>query len=132
MMLMDIARSTKTAGSSIVLLARVVDGAGRPIQPADVLEIEFTVHERDSCGATMSAMNAEHPVKRLSAIEVISPLLVRDDLWSIDDVGYNFRHDVAIGDHIATRQVSGHVELRYVFVLTDNTRSTVRFQLKLA
>jgi hypothetical protein len=131
MMLMAMAGPTRKADVSIVLLARVLDGTGRRIQPADVLEIEFSAHELDSCGAMKFAANAERPATRLSAFEVISPMLVRDALWSIDDVGYNFRHDVTIGNHIATPQDSGHVELRYVVVLTDNTQSTLRFRLRL-
>jgi hypothetical protein len=106
-----------------VLLARIVDGAGRPILPSQVAAIEYSVVERGSCRPKF--------VARLEVFDVLSPELLNDDSWSIDVAGYNFRHQLAIGEGIATPTTSGHVELRYVFSSYDNTKSVISFHLKI-
>jgi hypothetical protein len=116
----------RAAGSSIVLRARILDAAERPIRAADVVAIECAIREVDS----------QFPVAKMDVhpCEVILPGLVSDRLWKIDDVGYNFRHDLAGIADLATAGVpdfSDRVEVRYTFVLIDCTRATVSFYLKL-
>jgi hypothetical protein len=120
------ASTARAVGSSIVLLARIVDGAGRPVRAADVVGIESSVWEVDSY----------MPIARIGAnpFEVILPSLVRGQSWTVDDVGYNFRHDlthVADFARLALPEFSGHVEVRYDFMLVDCTHATVSFYLKL-
>jgi hypothetical protein len=122
---------TRTNGSSLVLLARIVDSAGRPIPPSQVDSIEYLVLEHDSCRPEYSPRDDERPGTRLVVSDVLSPGLVNDDSWSVDVAGYNFRHEVAIGKGMATPTPSGRVELRYVFSSTDNIKSIIRFDLKL-
>lgn len=113
--------------SSIVLLARILDAAGRPVRATDVVGIECTVRDVNSYmpGAGIDA----NPFK------VILPSLARDRSWTVDDIGYNFRHDLSrVADlaSVADPEFSGRVEVRYDFVLVDCTRATVSFYLKLA
>ena len=115
-----------TVDSSIVLLARILDAAGRPVRATDVVGIECTVREVDSYmpGARIDA----------NPFEVVLPSLVRDQSWTVDDIGYNFRHDlthVADFASLAVPEFSGRVEMRYDFMLVDCTRATVSFYLKL-
>jgi hypothetical protein len=110
---------TRTNGSSVVLLARIVDGAGRPIQPSQVAAIEYSVVIRGACRSEA----------RLVVSDVLSPTLVNDDSWTVDVAGYNFRHSVSIGDGIRTPRMRGPIELRYVFSRIDNTKSIIRFHL---
>jgi hypothetical protein len=112
--------------SSVVLLARILDAAGRPVRATDVVGIECTVRDVDSYmpGAGIDA----------NPFEVILPSLVRDQSWTVDDIGYNFRHDlthVADFASLAVPEFSGRVEVRYDFMLVDCTRATVSFYLKL-
>jgi hypothetical protein len=123
---------TRVVDSSMVLLARIVDGAGRPVRPSQVMAIEYSVIEHDACRSTWNAMDAERPATRLVVSDVLLPRLVIDELWSVDVAGYNFRHHVAIGDGIATPTTGGHIELRYVFSQYDNTKEIMRFHLKVA
>jgi hypothetical protein len=122
---------TRANGSSMVLLARIVDGAGRPISPSQVAAIEYSVFERGACRSKYFATGAERPAWRLVVSDVLSPTLVNDDSWSVDVAGYNFRHNIAIGEEIATPTTGGHIDLRYVFSRTDNMKSIIRFHLKL-
>ena len=112
--------------SSIVLLARILDAAGRPVRATDVVGIECTVRDVDLC-LPIAGMDA-------NPVEIILPSLVRDRSWTVDDIGYNFRHDltrVADFARLEVSEFSGRVEARYDFMLVDCTRATVRFCLKL-
>jgi hypothetical protein len=116
----------RAAASSTVLLARILDGAGQPVRSADVVGIECSVWEVDSY----------MPVARIDAnpFEVVLPSLVRDQSWMVDDIGYNFRHDlthVADFASLAVPEFTGRVEVRYDFMLVDCTWATVSFYLKL-
>jgi hypothetical protein len=123
---------TRVTDSSVVLLARIVDGAGRPILPSQVMAIEYSAFECDSCPMKHFAPGTERPATRLVVSDVLLPMLVNDELWSVDVAGYNFRHQVAIGEGIATPTTGGHVELRYVFSGYDNIKEIIRFHLKVA
>lgn len=117
---------TRAIGSSVVLLARILDGAGRPVRPTDVIGVECSVREVDSY-VQCAAADA-------NPYEVILPSLARDESWTIDDIGYNFRHDLTeLADFasLAVEEFSGHVEVRYDFLLVDCTRATVSSYLKL-
>jgi hypothetical protein len=122
----NIALPARAADSSIVLLARILDAAGRPVRATDVVGINCTVREIDSY-MPVAGMDA-------NAFEVILPSLVRDQSWTVDEIGYNFRHDLSpIADFasLADSEFNGRVEVRYDFLLVDCSRATVSFYLKL-
>jgi hypothetical protein len=123
---------TRANGSLMILLARIVDSAGRPIRPSQVATIEFSVAARGPYRSELDAPDGEQSAASLVATDVVFPRLVTDDLWTIDVAGYNFRHELSICDTIPTQQMSRHLELCYVFTATDNTKSIVRFHLKVA
>src|SRR5262245_43542359 len=113
--------------SSIVLFARILDAAGRPVWATDVVGIECTVRDVD----LFVSVNRFD----VNPFEVILPSLVKDRAWTVDDTGYNFRHDLTcIADwaSLADPEFSGRVEVRYDFILVDCSRTTVKFHLKLA
>ena len=116
----------RAVGSSIVLLVRILDAAGRPVRATDVVGIECSVRE---VGSYMPGVGID-----ANPFEVILPSLVRDHSWTVDDIGYNFRHDlthVADFPSLALPEFSGRVEVRYDFMLVDCSRATVSFYLKL-
>jgi len=116
----------RAAASSTALLARILDAAGRPVRATGVVGIECSVRE---VGSYMPGVGIE-----ANPFEVILPSLVRDQSWTVDDIGYNFRHDlthVADFASLALPEFSGHVEVRYDFMVVDCSRATVSFYLKL-
>jgi|SRR3954452_21081338 hypothetical protein len=118
----NFAEATTTNGSSMVLLARVVDRTGRPVPPWQVASIEFSVF---GCGG-------QEPSMHLVVADVLSSRLRNDDSWSVDVTGYNFRHNFDIGDGTAMPGTGSHVELCYVFSTINNTKEIIRFHLKVA
>ena len=69
--------------------------------------------------------------ERLVVSNVILSDVLADGFWSVDDVGYNFRHEIS-GDEIQGRLEGCRVELRYVFTLAGNAKYVVRFDVKVA
>jgi len=116
----------REGSSPLVLRARILDGAGRPVRATDVVGIECSVWDVDS-RVRLAAMEA-------NPCDVILPSLKQDGSWTIDDIGYNFRHDLTnLADFasLAVEEFGGRVEMRYEFLLIDCTRATVSFYLKL-
>ena len=117
---------TREVSLSIVLLARILDATGRPVRATDVVGIECTVWDVDSYT----------PVAGIDAnpVELILPSLVRNQSWTVDDIGYNFRHDLShVADlaSVTDPEFSGPVEVKYDFMLVDCRRAAVSFYLKL-
>jgi hypothetical protein len=110
---------------STLLLARIVDGAGRPIGPTDVRQLVCGVREIDSCWSGRLCVG-------VSPANAILPELVVDELWKVDDVGYNFRHDIGRLVNIVAALASGHMEVKYDFRFGDERRAEVRFYLRVA
>jgi hypothetical protein len=113
-----------TAGSSTVLRARIIDEVGRPIRSADVQQVDCIVRELDSCRPRIH----EFAVERC---DVLLPALVRDRSWTVDKVGYNFRHDLTKVAEFVGPRCEGRVEMAYVFTLVKGVQETVSFYLKL-
>lgn len=116
----------RAVDSSVVLLARILDAVGRPVRATGVVGIECNVRCIDSYLAVAGM--------EVKPFEVLLPSLVRDRSWTVDDIGYNFRHDLShVADlaRLALPEFTGQVEVRYDFMLVDCARATVRFRLKL-
>jgi hypothetical protein len=114
------------ASSPMVLRARILDGAGRPVRATDVVGIKCSIWDVDSY-VRFAAMDA-------NPYEVVLRCLTQDASWTIDNIGYNFRHnltDLADFAILAIEDFIGRVEVRYDFALIDCTRATVSFYLKL-
>jgi hypothetical protein len=125
------ASCTRANGRSVVLLARIVDRVGRPVRPSDIGAIEYSIGEFDPQRSIASSLKGAQSTSRLATVDVILQAVVRDSLWKVDNVGYNFRHDIRFDKRIGTPQFSGHMIVRYVFTQSDCARMAVRFHLKL-
>ncbi len=77
---------------SAPLLARVVGADGLAITQADVASATYSIYLLDDDDADSRTVVAEHSDVSLSVGTTIFNSLQTDDLWTVDDVGYNFRH----------------------------------------
>lgn len=112
------------ARSSMALRARIVDDVGRPIQPTDVDRMVCMVRDLDSRRQTVHDFMVEPG-------EVLLPALVRDRPWTVDEAGYNFRHDLTPVAEFVEPRCGGRLEVAYVFSLRTGRQETVSFYLKL-
>jgi hypothetical protein len=75
---------------------------------------------------------AGHNGRRLRVGEVVFDELQTGDGWSVDNVGYNFRHRFSIsGVGDACRQYEMHYELRYVITQTTGEKTDVCFRIRM-
>ena len=111
--------------ASAMLLARIVDSAGRPIRPDEIATIEYFLCEPTRCSFAEGRRRAE----QLDVDEVLLPQLVNDESWSVDVAGYNFRHCLELDRGMAAEE--SYVVVCYVFSSHDDEESTIRFRLKL-
>jgi hypothetical protein len=120
----DAVCQAKAAGAAMVLLARIIDATGRLVRPADIRQVDCIVRQPGSCARDVHGFAVKQR-------DVFLPALVRDSSWTLDEVGYNFRHDVTRVAEFFGARGGGRVEVRYLFSLANGGREMVSFYLKL-
>ena len=82
---------------SATLLARVVGADGVNLVQADVAAIEYSIYLLDDGDPDARTAVSGHSEVALEVAGVVFDELQNDALWTVDAVGYNFRHvlDVA-------------------------------------
>lgn len=108
---------------SAVLMARIVDSAGRTIRRADVAEIEYSIYERDR------RVVAGHDGVALHVRDVLFDSLQNCGSWSLDDVGYNFRHIFDVPQKEMRATARKRFSIRYAFTPKIGPTVMIRFQL---
>jgi len=101
---------------SATLLARVVGADGSAIQQADLSAAEYTVYLIDPDDPDGDTAVSGHSAVSVAVASLIYDDLQTDDLWDVDDTGYNFKWvlDVSTNQAFATAGRS----YRVVFTLT--------------
>jgi len=77
---------------SAVLLARVVGEDAQPVAQADITAAEYSIYLLDDQDADSRTTVAGHDGVSLAVGQLIFDTLQTDDLWAVDQEGYNFRH----------------------------------------
>jgi hypothetical protein len=116
--------------ASAVLMARIVDRTGAEIRPSHVSSIEYSLYEIDPLWPEHLTVVRGHRDVPLCVTEVLSDALQTGSAWSVDDVGYNFRHEIAFVGRAKSHEASMRCELRYEFAMAGGEKTIVRFQLR--
>jgi hypothetical protein len=118
------------ASGSIVVMARIVDGAGAAIRPLDMRAIDYSVYEVDPYWPEQLTAVRGHRAVPLAVQDVFfdSPQVGRS--WSVDDVGYNFRHEIRLGSEPLLPKIEQRYEVAYQLTLFNGRRTSVRFTLR--
>lgn len=123
--------SEALASGSIVLMARIVDGAGTAIRPLDVRAIDYSVYEVDPYWPEQLSVTRGHRSERVNVRDVLFDSLRVGRCWSVDDVGYNFRHEIKFARPALSRNDERY-EVVYQLTLFNGHRIAVRFKLRCA
>jgi hypothetical protein len=83
---------TAFKNGSVTLLARVVGKDGAQILQADIASAKYSVYLLDDQDADSRTAITGHSDVALIVADVIFDTLQNDALWSVDAIGYNFRH----------------------------------------
>jgi len=113
---------------SAILLARVLGADAAPIVQADLDSAKYSIYRLDRQDPDSRAPVSGHDDAELNVAELIFDELQTDDLWTVDQTGYNFRHTVDVSQD----QAFANVGLYLVeFELNPDSGQVilVRFQL---
>jgi len=109
-------------------MARLVAGAGTIIRCASVNAITYSVHELDPRRPRCRGVVAGRDGVALDVGVVLFDSLQKCGLWTLDEVGYNFRHEFDVDKNDST--AGKHYQVRYEFTPTIGPKTIITFQLK--
>jgi len=114
---------------SATLLARVVGADGTPITQAAVASAKYTAYLLDEDEPDAATAVAGHTDASVDVASLVDDSLQNDDLWDVDDTGYNFKHVLDVSSH-QVFTIAGRI-YRVVFELTPTSGQVilVRFRL---
>jgi hypothetical protein len=121
---------TAFKNGSAVLMARIVDSDGVVVQPSGIDAIEYSVFELDPCRPDVLTVVAGHEGAALDVGDVIFNSLQTGGLWTVDEVGYNFRHEIDISQDEAFPKAGTQYQVRYEITPASGQKTIVRFQIR--
>jgi hypothetical protein len=121
---------TAFKNGSAVLMARIVDASGAHVQQAGIAAIEYSIFELDPCRPDDLTVVAGHDGASLVIADVIFNALQTGGLWTVDEVGYNFHHEIDVSSSEAFPKAGAQYQVRYELTPTTGQKSIVRFQLR--
>ncbi len=125
----DVCRTVFENGVA-VLMARIVDGASRCVEPADVAAIGYSILETGS-RSKRARVVAGHDCRRLDVDEVFGDSLTCDASWDLDVAGYNFRHEIHANPDASFPKADARYEVRYLFLPKSSEPVIIRFHLRI-
>jgi hypothetical protein len=118
------------ASGSIALMARIVDSAGAGIRPSDVLAIEYSAYEIDPYWPEQLTVVRGHRAVPLAVPHVLFDWVQVGDGWGVDDMGYNFRHEIRFAGDEPLQGAGPRFEVAYQLTFVGGRRTSVRFKLR--
>jgi hypothetical protein len=123
---------TAVAVRSAVVMARIVDAIGRNIERADIGSIRYSILERDVSSPLSANLVPGFERLPLEVDAVIRDSLDVAGLWTIDDQGYNFRHEIAVDATTGFPKRHARYQVIYELVSATGLTAILRFSLKVS
>jgi hypothetical protein len=111
-------------------MARIVDSDGENVQQSGISSIEYSIYELDPCRPDNLSVVAGHDGVSLTVDDVIFNSLQSGGLWTVDEDGYNFRHEIDVSQTEAFPKAGVQYQVRYEMLPTAGQKTIVRFQLR--
>lgn len=121
---------TAFKNGSAILMARVVDSAGANIQQSGISAVKYWIYELDAGRPDAQTVVAGHDAAVLAVSGVVYNTLQSGGLWTVDGVGYNFRHEIDVSANAAFPKAGVHYQIRYELTPTSGQKSILRFQMR--
>ena len=122
-------------------LARIVGSLGTDMEQEDFASLSgsssgacgvtatYTIYLLDDQDADSRTAVAGHQIVTIDIADVIFNALQTDDLWDVDDTGYNFKHTIEICDDAAFAIAGRRYLVEYRLVPATGQPIIVRFRL---
>jgi hypothetical protein len=120
---------TAFKNGSAVLLARVVDQTGACIVRADLRAIQYTVYLLDDQNPDSRTAIDGHTAAPLTIANVVFDTLQTDLIWTVDAIGYNFRHVLDVSAHAAFAIAGRRYLIEYQLTPVAGQAILVRFRM---
>jgi hypothetical protein len=120
---------TAFKNGSATLLARIVGPSGENILQGDINAVKYTVYLLDDQNADSRTAVAEHADVTLNVSDVIFDSLQTDALWTVDAIGYNFRHVLDVSEHQAFTVAGRRYLVEYQLTPSGGQQILVRFRI---
>ncbi len=120
---------TAFKNGSVTLLARIVGQGGANILPGDIDAIRYTVYLLDDQNADSRTAVTEHANLSLGVADTVFSALQTDPLWTVDAIGYNFRHTLDVSVHPAFTIAGRRYLIEYQLAPAVGQVVLVRFRI---
>ncbi len=100
------------------------------MQQADLSAITYSVFELDPCLPDQLAVVAGHDEVALTVSDVVFDTLQTGGLWTVDAIGFNFRHEIDVSSEEAFPKAGAVYQVRYELTPTSGQKTIVRFQIR--
>lgn len=116
--------------ATATLMARVEDSSGTEIDQAAVSAIKYTISRVSADETQPTSAVAGHENVVLDKTVVIFDTLQTDSTWTVDAVGYNFRHEIDVSQHEAFSQAGLVYQVRYEVTPAVGQKIVFRFRVR--
>jgi len=130
---MTVARDIHAAvfrNATATFMARVENATGQEINQASVSSLKYSVYELDINDPAVLTVVTGHDQVSLTIADVVFDTLQSDDSWTVDTVGYNFRHELDVSLNEAFANAGGVYQVRYELTPVTGQKIVFRFQLR--
>lgn len=112
------------------MLARVVDSQGDNVNQASITSASYTIFALEPNEPESLTPVEQHENVALDVEEVIFDVLQTNGGWTVDEVGFNFRHELDISADEAFTEAGRVYQVRYELVPVTGQKLVFRFRLK--
>jgi hypothetical protein len=114
---------------SVILLARIVDQDGAEIVRADITTVHYTVYLLDDQNPDNRTAVENHANVALAVSSVVFDTFQTDSIWTVDYIGYNFRHVLDVSTHQAFTTAGRRYLVEYQLTPSAGQVIIVRFRV---
>ena len=109
-------------------LARVVGADAANITQSDIDTITYSIYMLNDQNADTRADVTGHTAVELVVADTIFDTLQTDDIWTVDDTGYNFKHEIDISENEAFAIAGREYLIEFSLTPTTGQLILVRFR----
>lgn len=123
-------RGTVFKNGPAVMMGRVVGADGDAVATSDIASVHYSVLEVDHADHDSLSPIEGHDNVELNVAEVFYDSLQTSGPWSVDEVGYNFRHDLDVSTDDAFPNAGIDYQVRYEVTPVVGQKIVFRFLVK--
>ncbi len=122
--------ATVFRNATATFMARVENATGQAINQVSIASIRYTVYELDFSDPSILLPITGHDQALLLKTDVVFDTLQLDAVWTVDAIGYNFRHELDVSLNEAFPKAGGVYQVRYELTPVLGQKIVFRFHMR--